>query len=304
MDNLSSLSAPSGTTQPAQQRLSRRYNRQKAIMRSVRMTVGYVVLCLLGLVFLVPFLWSISSSLKTTNEIFIFPPVWLPKQPLWSNYPEALDYMHFGLLLRNTVFIAVLTTVGNVLSASFVAYGFSRFRFKGRSVLFSTLMGTMMLPYQVTMIPLFLMFQRIGWLNTYYPLIVPAFFAHPFFVFLLRQFFLTLPRELEDAARVDGCNPLQIWWRIILPLAYPALATVTVFSFLGSWNEFIGPLIYLTDQKIYTLSLGLSVFKSSYTTQWGYLMAASVTMTLPPLLIFFATQRYFVQGIALTGIKG
>jgi multiple sugar transport system permease protein len=207
-------------------------------------------------------------------------------------------------LLRNTLLVALLNTIGTIFSSAFVAYGFSRFRFKGSNLLFGVLLATMMLPFQVTMIPLFLIFQRIGWLNTFYPLVVPAFFANPFFVFLLRQFFLTLPRELDDAARVDGANPLQIWWRIMLPLAYPALATVTVFSFLGSWNEFIMPLIYLTDQKLYTLSLGLSVFKSSFTTRWGYLMAASVTMTLPPLLLFFATQRFFVRGIALTGIKG
>lgn len=273
-------------------------------MRLSQSILGYILLVCLGIVFLIPFFWSISSSLKNDTEIFVFPPVWIPTDALWSNYPEALAYMNFGRLLRNTLVVALLNTIGTIFSSAFVAYGFSRFRFKGSNLLFGVLLATMMLPFQVTMIPLFLIFQRIGWLNTFYPLVVPAFFANPFFVFLLRQFFLTLPRELDDAARVDGANPLQIWWRIMLPLAYPALATVTVFSFLGSWNEFIMPLIYLTDQKLYTLSLGLSVFKSSFTTRWGYLMAASVTMTLPPLLLFFATQRFFVRGIALTGIKG
>lgn len=301
MDNAPALSRPGyGDRSSSVQKR----NRRKAAGSVLRMAAGYLALGLLGLVFMIPFFWSVSSSLKNDTEIFVFPPTWIPAQPLWSNYSEALEYMRFGLLLRNTLIIATLTTVGNVLTSAFVAYGFSHFRFRGRDILFVALLGTMMLPYQVTMIPLFLLFQRIGWLNTYYPLIVPAFFANPFFVFLLRQFLLTLPRELEDAARIDGANPLQIWWRIILPLSAPALATVTVFSFLGGWNEFLTPLIYLTDQNKYTLSLGLSVFKSSYTTRWGYLMAASVTMTLPPLLIFLFTQRYFVRGIALTGVKG
>lgn len=299
--NNSSLAVPRSV---AQHPLPGASSQRKAWMRRLRSGMGYLVMSILGLLFLIPFFWSISSSLKNDTEIFIFPPVWIPTQALWTNYPEALAYMNFTRLLRNTLVIALLNTVGTLFSSAFVAYGFSRFRFKGRDLLFGLLLGTMMLPFQVTMIPLFLLFQRIHWLNTYYPLVTPAFFANPFFVFLLRQFFLTLPRELEEAARVDGANPLQIWWRIILPLAYPALATVTVFSFLGSWNEFLMPLIYLTDQKLYPLSLGLSVFKSSFTTQWGYLMAASVTMTIPPLVLFFATQRYFVRGIALTGIKG
>jgi multiple sugar transport system permease protein len=299
--NKSSLTMPLST---AQQPTRDTYRRRRVWIKLSQNILGYILLVCLGIVFLIPFFWSLSSSLKNDTEIFVFPPVWIPTNALWRNYPEALAYMNFGHLLRNTLLVALLNTIGTIFSSAFVAYGFSRFRFKGSNLLFGVLLATMMLPFQVTMIPLFLLFQRIGWLNTYYPLVVPAFFANPFFVFLLRQFFLTLPRELDDAARVDGANPLQIWWRIMLPLAYPALATVTVFSFLGSWNEFIMPLIYLTDQKLYTLSLGLSVFKSSFTTRWGYLMAASVTMTLPPLLLFFATQRFFVRGIALTGIKG
>jgi ABC-type glycerol-3-phosphate transport system permease component len=223
---------------------------------------------------------------------------------MWSNYPEGLAAMKFSLRLRNTLFLAVGVTIGALLSSSMVAYGFARFRFKGRDTLFMALVSTMMIPHVVTMIPTFLLFQRLNWLNTYLPLIVPAYFGNPFFIFMLRQFFLTLPPELEDAAKIDGCNPLDTWWRIILPLSKAGLVTVAIFAFMGQWNEFLGPLIYLSTDKLYSLSLGLAVFRSSYEIEWHLMLACSVVIAIPPLVLFLLAQRLIVQGMVLSGIKG
>jgi ABC-type glycerol-3-phosphate transport system permease component len=246
----------------------------------------------------------VSSSLKVEADIWLYPPKWIPSPVLWSNYPEALQLMHFPRLLYNTLVITITGTLGLLISCSWVVYGFARFRFPGRDLLFVLLLSTMMLPAQVTMIPVFIMFREFGWLNTFKPLIIPAFFGNPFFIFLLRQFFMTIPTELDDAAKIDGCSYVGIWWRILLPLSKPALATVAIFSFMGHWNDFLWPLIYLNDENKFTLTLGLATFRGLYSTRWGYLMAASLVVLFPCVAIYFFAQHYFIEGITLTGMHG
>jgi multiple sugar transport system permease protein len=246
----------------------------------------------------------VSSSLKPNYQVLETPPRWLPDPIRWSNYPEALSYVPFGRYALNTLWISSLTVVGHVLSCTLVAYGFARLRAPGKNALFLVLLATMMLPYPVTMIPLYIGFRSVDWVNTILPLVVPAFFGNPFYIFLLRQFFMTIPPELEDAARIDGANLLQMLWYVILPTVSPAIATVAIFTFQNSWNDFLPPLIYLHDQSLYTISLGLSFFRSSYDIQWSYLMAASFVTMLPIILVFFLAQRMFIEGITLTGMKG
>ncbi len=264
----------------------------------------YSLLCLLGAVFLVPFFWMVSTSLKAESQIFVFPPKWIPEPVLWSNYPNAVKAIPFWTYAWNTVFITGFNILGVLISSSLVAYSFARLRWPGRNPLFVILLATMMLPGQVTMIPVFLLFKELGWVNTFLPLIVPAFFGNAFYIFLLRQFFLTIPVDLEDAARVDGCPRLLTYWHVILPLSKPALATVGVFTFMGTWNDFMGPLIYLSSEDKKTLALGLQSFVWEHGAEWALLMAVSTMMLLPLLVLFFLAQRYFIEGIALTGIKG
>ena len=266
--------------------------------------LGYALATLVALLFLIPLFWMISSSLKPNYQVLAYPPRWLPSPIQWANYREALTYVPFGRYALNTLVIATLTIVGHLLSCSLVAYGFARLRAPGKNALFVVLLATMMLPYPVTMIPIYVGFKTLGWVNTFLPLVVPAFFGAPFYIFLLRQFFLTLPTELEDAARADGASTLQIIWHVILPISKPALATVAIFTFQAAWNDFLPPLIYLHDQSRYTVSLGLSFFRSSYDIRWAYLMAASLVTMLPVIIIFFFAQRLFIEGIALTGMKG
>jgi multiple sugar transport system permease protein len=274
------------------------------VRRSLRALPGTLAALVVAVLFLLPLFWMISSSLKPDYQVLESPPRWLPHPVVWSNYPEALTYVPFGRYALNTLFIAGMVILGHVLSCTLVAYGFARFRAPGKNALFVVLLATMMLPYPVTMVPLYILFSRgLGWGNSFWPLIVPAFFGSPFYIFLLRQFFLTLPRELEDAARVDGANTLQILRHVILPASLPAIATVAVFSFQAVWNDFLPPLIYLHDQAKYTVSLGLSFFRSTYDVHWGYLMAASLVTMLPVVIVFFLAQRLFIQGITLTGLK-
>lgn len=257
-----------------------------------------------ALLFLIPFLWMISSSLKPNYQIFEVPPRWIPNPPRWENYSEALTILPFGRYVVNTALITLLTIIGHLLSCTIIAYAFARLRAPGRDAIFVVMLATMMLPYPVTMVPLYVLFQRLGWIDTIYPLVVPAFLGSPFYIFLLRQFFKTIPRDYEDAAYMDGANLLQILFRIMLPLAAPALATVAIFSFQAAWNDFLAPLIYLQKPDLYTVTLGLQFFRSTYTTNWAYLMAASLVTTLPVVVIFFLAQRYFVEGITLGGVKG
>lgn len=272
---------------------------------AIQQGLAHLSLILFGISFLFPFVWMLSTSLKPEAQIFRWPPEWIPEEFVWSNFPEALTFVPFGLYFQNTMIICLFTVLGTVLSAAVVAYGFARIEWKGRNVFFFIMLTTMMLPYQVVMIPLFLVFKELGWVGTFKPLIIPAFFgANAFFIFLLRQFFLTIPYELSDAARIDGCSEFRIFWQIVMPLSRPALATVGLFTFMNSWNDFLGPLIYLNDESKYTIALGLQQFIGQYGTQWGMLMAASTVATLPIIIIFFFAQKTFIQGISTTGIKG
>jgi multiple sugar transport system permease protein len=269
----------------------------------LRQTVFYILLVVLSAIFILPLFWMISTSLKPDVQIFIFPPVWIPNPVQWSNYPMALTFIPFGLYLKNTLIICGLSVLGVLVSCPLVAFGFSRIQWPERDFFFILLISTMMIPYQVTMIPVYLIFNKIGWINTFKPLVIPPFFGAAFYIFLLRQFFMTIPGELDDAARVDGCSEFAILYRIILPLAKPALAVIALFQFVASWNDFLGPLIYLTDQNKYTLAIGLQQFQSGYHTAWSLLMAAATLVTLPVIVLFFFTQKTFIQGITLTGIK-
>jgi ABC-type glycerol-3-phosphate transport system permease component len=263
----------------------------------------YLLLVFFSVIFFLPFLWMIMTSLKSNAEMI--KPGFFPKDFVWGNYVRALTVMPFGVYTRNTVIITSLNMVGTVMSASIVAYSFARLRWKGRDIWFILMLSTMMLPGQVTQIPLFVLYKQFRWLNTILPLVVGSFFGGGAFnIFLLRQFFRTLPTELADAARIDGCAEFFVFLRIMLPLCKPALATIAIFSFMGSWNDFFGPLIYLTDPKKYTISLGLRAFQGYSGVQWNLLMAASIVTVLPTLILFFCFQNYFVKGITLTGIKG
>ncbi len=246
----------------------------------------------------------LSTSLKTNDQVYRVPTVWIPNPVAWENYPRALSRMPFLLFLRNSCITSFIPVVGAVLSASLVAYSFARVKWPARNFLFIVLISTMMLPGQVTMIPVYVLYSRLGWVNTFLPLIVPWFFGGAFYTFLLRQFFTSIPAELSDAAFIDGCSHLRIWWSIILPLSRPALATVAVFTFLFTWNDFMGPLLYLTKERMFTLQVGLQYFRMQYRVDWQELMAASLVVLTPTLVIFFLGQRFFVQGITLTGLKG
>ncbi|MBX6773262.1 MAG: carbohydrate ABC transporter permease [Chloroflexi bacterium] len=272
--------------------------------RRIGRLLTHLVLIVFGVVFLIPFLWLFSTSLKTDPQIFRFPPEWIPNPVTLNQYRLALTTIPFFTYTRNSLIYCVTTVVGVVLSCSLVAYGLSRVRWPGRDLLFLITLGTMLLPFEVTLVPLFIVFRTFGWIGTFLPLIVPSFFGSAFYIFLLRQFMMTLPIELSDAARIDGASELRIFWSISLPLIRPALAVVALLQFLGAWGDFLGPLVYLTDQSTYTISLGLQQYNTQYGTEWGQLMAASTLLTLPIIVLFFLTQRTFIQGVTLTGLKG
>lgn len=276
----------------------------KRIKQMLRSVLIHTALLPAAFIFLLPFLWMLSTSLKPDEQLYAYPPIWIPNPLNWSNYPNTVTYIPFFQYLWNTLVIAVLSTLGALISGSMVAYSLARIPWPGRNLLFIATVATLMLPFQVTLIPLFLVFRQLGWVGDFRPLIVPHFFGSALYIFLLRQFFMTIPMELSEAARMDGASELRIYWSIILPLAKPALATVAIFEFIARWRDYLGPLIYLSDQRLYTLSLGLQQYSSQYGREWGLLMAASVLITLPIILLFFFLQKTFVQGIALTGIKG
>ncbi len=266
----------------------------------------YVIVITGALVFLSPFFWMVSTSLKVSEQVFDYPPKWIPNPIVWENYVEGwTEYYNFNLFFWNTVKMTGGAVLGVIVSAPLVAFSFARLRWPGRDVFFMMLLGTMMLPYQVTMIPQFILFKYFGWINTYLPFIIPAFFGGgAFFVFLLRQLIMTVPIELDDAARIDGCSNFMIYLRVILPLIKPGVAAVAIFSFLWNWNNFIGPLIYLNRSAKFTLSLGLMIFRSQGGVYWNMLMAVSLVVMMPCLIVFFFAQRYFIQGIVITGLKG
>lgn len=271
----------------------------------VRICLWYIFIGILAFVFLFPLLWIFSTALKTRDQLFIYPPKLIPNPINWENFTKVTKVMPFFKYLQNTLTIVVFSLIGDLLSSSIVAYGFSKIDWKGRDVLFLVLLGTMMIPYHVTLIPLFILFRKIGWVNTFLPLTVPSFFAtSAFHVFLLRQFYNTIPSELSDSAYIDGCSEFRILWNIILPLAKPALTTIAIFNFIAHWNDFLGPLIYLQDNNKYTLAIGLYSFRNEFGTDWELMMAAAVIMVIPLLIIFLSVQRVFVKGITLTGLKG
>lgn len=275
---------------------------QKRLMQ----TLSLVAILFGAAMLLLPFFWLVSTSFKRPDEVYQFPPVWWPPEPQFGNYAQALTLIPLYKYALNTFTIVGAVLVGTILSCSFSAYGFARMRAPGRDFIFMLLLATLMLPSAVTLVPTYLLFNWLGWVNTLLPLIVPAFFGSAFFIFLLRQFYMTIPRELEEAATIDGASPYQIWWRIMLPLSMPALATVAVFTFVATYNDFFTPLIYLTDDSKQTIAVALSYFQGSPRVgpQMHLLMAAVALSIIPPMVLFLAAQRYFVRGIATTGIKG
>jgi multiple sugar transport system permease protein len=276
--------------------------RQDQIIR-----IAATVVCLLGLiVILFPLAWMISTSLKTRAEVAKFPPVWIPNIPQWDNYRQALTGANpFGRYFMNTMFYAISVMVAEAVSCSFIAYGFARLRAPGKNALFVLVLATMMLPTWVTLIPQYIMFSRIGWLDSYKPLIVPHWFGSAYLIFLLRQFYRGLPKDYEEAALIDGANYLKIWARIIVPLSLPALGAVTIMSFMFHYQDFAGPLIYINSQANYPIALGLQQFRAPFGgTRFDLLMAASVVSIIPPIIVFFVAQRYFIQGIVVSGVKG
>ena len=270
----------------------------------LRVILPHVVLLLFAVIFLFPFVWLVMTSLKTPAEILKFPPSILPETFQWSNYKEALQAIPFTRYMMNTFMICMVNIIGQLFSAPLVAYSISRIPWRGRNIIFTIVVATMILPAQVQMIPQYIIFTKLGWVNTIMPLTIGAFFGAPFFIFLLRQFLLGVPTELSEAAKIDGASELRIYVKIIMPILKPALATVALFSFVWSYVDFMGPLIYLNDSAKWTITVGLQSFQQDHGAQWEKLMAASTIMAIPMILIYFFGQKYFMKsGSALTGFK-
>jgi multiple sugar transport system permease protein len=264
----------------------------------------WALIAVLAAAFLFPFYWTLVTALKAKPELLTWPPIWWPAEARWWNFVDAWNAQPFATFFKNSVIVSVLCTIGQLLSSSLVAFGFARFNFRGRDVLFVVLLAAMMVPWDVTMIPRYMEFNWLGWINTLKPLIVPAWFGSPAFIFLLRQFIMSIPRELDEAAKMDGADMLQIYWKIHLPLMLPALILVGTFQFLYAWNDYIGPLIYLNDESKYTLTLGLAQFKGLHGTNLTSLAAMAVMLCIPPLCLFFLAQRYIMDSSLSSGIKG
>lgn len=264
--------------------------------------IVYLALILLSAVFLIPFIWMILTSIKSMQDVYsnqVF-----PTRIYWENYKNAVTQIPFLRMTLNTVVITVLTVVGMVTSSTLVAYSMSKIRWKGRNLLFPIIVATMMIPYQVTLIPLYMIWNKLGMIGTIVPLVLPAFFGGAYYIFLLRQFFRTIPDSLLEAAEIDGAGEFRKFWTIVLPLCKPAIASVCIFTFLATWSDFMGPMLYLTNEDSYTLSLGLQAFMQQHYVEWGTLMAASAIFTIPVVILFFFAQKYFIEGITVTGVKG
>ena len=274
--------------------------RRRAILHRL---IIYPILLAGAVVMMIPLAWLISSSFKDSGRIFVFPPEWIPDPWRVEYYPAVFEAIPFVRFLGNTVFVTTLALVGQLISSSLVAFGFARLRFPGRDVLFLILLATIMIPYQVTLIPTFILFRTLGWLDTFAALLCPIGWAAAFFIFLLRQFYMRLPLDLDDAGRIDGASTFGIYRHIILPQSRPALGVVAVFSFLNHWNDFFNPLIFLSSTDNYTLALGINLFRGYQVTQWNLLMAASVMISVPCIILYAVAQRYFIQGIVFTGVK-
>lgn len=272
--------------------------------KKTKKVLAYLLLLVGASVLMLPFLWMVSTSLKSADKVMMFPPQWIPKPFMWRNFIEGWTTLPFTLYLKNTCIITMLVIVGNVFTASLAAYSFSRLRWPGRDIVFIITLATMMLPAQVTMIPVFLMFRNLGWLNTFKPLTIGAWLGGGAVnIFLIRQFMMGIPLELEEAARIDGCSTFGIYWRIVMPLLKPCLAVIAIFTFMGTWNDFMGPLIYLTTPDKVTLALGLQFFQGHYGVTLHYLMAVSLIVMAPCLIIFLCAQKSFISGIAMSGIN-
>ncbi|SEO17645.1 carbohydrate ABC transporter membrane protein 2, CUT1 family [Terribacillus saccharophilus] len=279
----------------------KRERRKPVLSNNLLRTLNWVLLVVGSLFLLSPIWWMISTSLKPMEEIMQFPPTLLPQEWHWENYVHTWQSAPFTTYAVNTITITLICVVANVFVNSFIAYGFAKIPFPGKNILFTIVLSTMMIPGFVTLIPQYVLFAKLEWLNTYYPLVVPALFGSAFNIFLLRQFFRTIPNEMIEAAKMEGANHFYIWRKIALPLVKPALATVAIFSFNGAWNDFLGPLLYVNDESLYTLQIGLQVFKEQASTQWNYLMAGSLLVLLPVIILFFVFQKYFIKGANITG---
>lgn len=277
--------------------------KKKSTSAIVRKVLLYALLIIIGIIMVVPFLWMISTSLKEQYDTVKIPPVWIPNPPRWQNYVDLFTQQPMLQFMLNTIKIVFFVVLGQLFFSSLAAYSFARIKFKGRTVMFFFYIATLMVPGQVTMIPTYLMFAKVGLVDNHIVLILPAFFS-AFGVFLLRQFFMSLPKELEEAAEIDGCNPFTTYYRIMLPLIVPAMLTLGVFTLMNTWNDYMGPLIYLTTPEKYTMTLGIAYFKGVYTTQWNLVMAGSVLSVIPILVAYLCAQKYFVEGIAFSGVKG
>ena len=280
------------------------WRQNQRVQERIKKTIAYVICTFMAVIYVFPLYWLLVTALKTDKEIFQVPPSFLPAMPQWQNFQAATEYIPFWQYMGNTLFIAVLTIIGTLVSCTLVAYGFARIKWPGRNLLFIIYLSTIMLPTQVTMIPLYIIYRQIGWIGTFMPLIVPSFFGNALFVFLLRQFLLSIPTELSEAAKIDGASEFGILRYVMIPLMRPALATVSLFTFVNVYRDFLEPLIYLSDQSQWTISLGLKLFQNMYGAQWQLMMAASTLAMVPIIVLFFFTQKTFVEGISLTGIKG
>jgi len=275
--------------------------RKKELVGNV---LGHVVLIVLCCIFLVPLAWAILTSLKSMDQAFAIPARLIPKPFLWSNYTRVFHMGPFAKFIMNSAFLVLVNVAGHIFSVSMVAFGFARLRFPGRNILFMLLLASLMIPYHVTLIPSFIIFNKLGWVNSFLPLTIPAFTGSAYQIFLMRQYMMSIPLELDEAARIDGCGTFRLFTRIILPLCTPPLTVITVLTVTNVWNDFFGPLIYLNDVKKYTLSLGLSLLQGMYETDWPVLMAATVMSTIPMLVLYFCVQRQLIGGFASVGIKG
>jgi len=281
---------------------SQKARRRRELMAKV---LRWTLLVVLGFIMMAPFLWLLTTSLKAEYQVFLYPPQWIPNPVMWSNYSDVLTKVPFMVWFANTLKVTGLSLLGTLLSATCVAYGFARVQFRGKDFWFMILVATMMLPAVVTMIPTFILFSKLGWIDTFLPMVVPAWFGGtPFYIFLIRQYMTTLPMDLEEAASIDGASSLMVFLRIIVPLCKPVLGTVGIFSFIANWNDFMRPMLYLNSPEKKTMAVGLRYFQSQWGTEWGLMMAAAALMIAPVLVVYFATQRYFVRGIAMTGIAG
>jgi multiple sugar transport system permease protein len=276
---------------------------RKSLLKARGQLFSRLILIAAALLYVTPLYWMIITAVKGSLELTAYPPTLIPQEWHWDNFSAAVNFIPFGRYLINTLTITAFSVIGAVVSNLVIAYGFSRLQWRGRDLIFAIVIATIFVPFPVTIVPLFVTFAKLGWVNTFLPLIVPTFFGNPFYIFLLRQFLLQIPFELSDAARVDGASEWQILRHVILPLTRPALAVVAIFAAIAAWNDFFGPLIYLQDESRYTLAIGLQQFRSTHTVEWSLMMAASTLVVLPVIVIFLAFQRHFIEGITLGSIR-